>query len=512
MSYLTQPFDVLSIVILFSTLLVGTYLFKIYTHPLRNVPGPFLAKFTNARFLYYAWNGNLHLDHVQCHARYGCLSCSDQEAWRTNTILGPVYRCAPNRVVFNSLTAANAIYSNDRRIRKSDGYTSHPWTRQETPSLFNCVDPVWANRKKKTLRPATSQPALELHQESVNENVETLAAMFKDGQQQDLSEIGFHYALDVISQSVFGENFKTLQDPTNRWMTASLERGNRHMYLQLAWPTLFHILGLFIRVEVLSYPEFFKESKMFLDLCERCIVQGSAKMKSSILQLMKAELPEEVSDDELRVDAYSFMRGGGDMVAVTIAATFFYIRQNPQILQKLQHEIRTTFGSQTPTSSPKLDSCTYLRACVDEALRMAPPGPGVFWRTSSSHHVIDGIALPPGTEFGVCIYALHYNNTMFNEPETYKPERMIKTDTAEVSAREGLISFLRGFRACPAQKLAYATILLPIARLVWEFDLDAGEPASASEMTPQHTKVFPQVDVFGSNISGPVISFNAKHE
>ncbi|KAH6641977.1 cytochrome P450 [Boeremia exigua] len=422
---------------------------------------------------------------------------------------GPVYRCAPNRVVFNSLTAANAIYSTDRSIRKSDGYSSHPWTRQETPSLFNCVDSVWAIRKKKTLRPATSQSALDLHHASVDENAEVLVNMFRDGQQQDLSEIGFHYALDVISQSVFGESFNTLQDPTNRWMTASLERGNRHMYLQLAWPTLFHVLGLFMRVELLSYPQFFKESKMFLTLCENCIKQGKAKLKSSIYQLMKAELPDDVTNEELDVDVYSFMRGGGDMVAVTIAAAFFYIRQNPQILRDLQHEIRTVFGSETPTSGPKLDSCTYLRACIDEALRMAPPGPGVFWRTSSSPRVIDGISLPAGTEFGVCIYALHYNDSIFDEPERYRPERMIKQNATATSAREGLIAFLRGFRACPAQKLAYATISLPIARLLWDFDLNSIEQASNTKA--QHNKLFPQVDVFGSNISGPVISFKPKN-
>lgn len=222
------------------------------------------------------------------------------------------------------------------------------------------------------------------------------------------------------------------------------------------------------------------------------------------------------------------------MVAVTIAATFFYIKQDPRILRKLQREIRTVFGSETPENGPKLDSCTYLRACVDEALRMAPPGPGVFWRTSSSHHVIDGISLPVGIEFGVCIYAMHYNNAIFDEPETYRPERMMKQESEASNAKEGLLPFLRGFRACPAQKLAYAAILLPVARLLWEFELRLNKPVSASEMasdvltgssealasvrirrteaphpvTPQHAKVFPQVDVFGSHITGPVISFS----
>lgn len=121
---------------------------------------------------------------------------------------------------------------------------------------------------------------------------------------------GFYYALDVISQSIFGERFQTMQDVNNRWMTTSLERGNKHMYLQLAWPDLFKRLGLFVDVELLTYPQLYQESKMFLDLCQKSLEAGKLGERESIFGLMKAELPKEVSNDELHVDAYSFMRGG----------------------------------------------------------------------------------------------------------------------------------------------------------------------------------------------------------
>lgn len=75
MSYPTQPLDLSALVVFIGTLLAATYVFKVYTHPLKNIPGPFLAKFTNARFLYHAWKGDLHLDHVRCHQTYGCLTC-----------------------------------------------------------------------------------------------------------------------------------------------------------------------------------------------------------------------------------------------------------------------------------------------------------------------------------------------------------------------------------------------------------------------------------------------------
>lgn len=52
-------------------LLTAAFLYKTVTHPLAAIPGPFLAKFTNARFLYHAWRGDLHLDHLRCHETYG---------------------------------------------------------------------------------------------------------------------------------------------------------------------------------------------------------------------------------------------------------------------------------------------------------------------------------------------------------------------------------------------------------------------------------------------------------
>ncbi|KJX93675.1 cytochrome P450 like protein [Zymoseptoria brevis] len=474
----------LAFIVLVAGISVVLVLYRYCTHPLANVPGPLLAKFTNARFLYHAWKGDLHLDHLRCHERYG-----------------PVYRSGPNRVVFNSLTAVSAIYSADRTIRKSDGYTSHPWTRHRIPSLFNCVDPVWASLKKRTIRPATTLTALRLHHASVEDNVETLVGLIKKGQPQDLSELGFYYALDVISQSIFGESFRTMEDPTHRWMTVSLERGNRHMYLHLAWPSLFQRLGLFLDVEPLTYPQFRRESRLFLELCENSLALGTMGSKSSIFAMMKRELPKGVTDEELHVDAYSFMRGGGDMVAVTIAATMFYVMQDSRILRRLQREIRTTFVDEPPTLGPELDGCVYLRACIEEALRMAPPGPGVFWRQASSCLTIDGIRLPAGIEFGVSIYAFHYNSSIFDDPEVYKPERMM--DSAQ---RGALIPFLRGFRACPAQNLAFASILLPVARFIWQFEL-VGAPGNGS---PGEKKLFPQVDVFGSSIQGPIVSFQPR--
>jgi hypothetical protein len=45
--------------------------YRIWFHPLAKFPGPVLAKVTNLYGGYYAWRGDLHLDMMRCHEKYG---------------------------------------------------------------------------------------------------------------------------------------------------------------------------------------------------------------------------------------------------------------------------------------------------------------------------------------------------------------------------------------------------------------------------------------------------------
>ena len=148
---------------------------------------------------------------------------------------------------------------------------------------------------------------------------------------------------------------------------------------------------------------------------------------------------------------------------MAISATLFHTTRDYEILQKLHDEIRNKFP--TPQSiqvGPKLDACIYLRACVDEAMRISPPTPGIFWCQAEKDLCIDGDTIPADTGMGTGVYALHHEETSFPEPNRYRPQRFLDT-----RSKEAFIPFLRGFRSCPAQKLVYPMVLLkPIARLM----------------------------------------------
>jgi cytochrome P450 len=90
---------------------------------------------------------------------------------------------------------------------------------------------------------------------------------------------------------------------------------------------------------------------------------------------------------------------GSDTTATALAATLFYLLRNPTKLATLQKEIRGMFSSADEIVGGKqLTDCHYLKACIDEAMRLAPPVPGLLPRevTAPEGITVDGVFLPCG--------------------------------------------------------------------------------------------------------------------
>lgn len=199
-------------------------------------------------------------------------------------------------------------------------------------------------------------------------------------------------------------------------------------------------------------------------------------------------------------------------MATAIAACLYYLGRDETRREKASLEVRSVFSrSDLIAHEPLLERCTYLRACLDEAMRISPPAPGVFFRRCARDCVIDSVPLTAGTNVAVGVHALHHNPEYFPEPFTYKPERFLTA-----GAREAFIPFLRGYRSCPAQRLAYPMMLVPLAHLLWSFDFrPVPDPRGGKSHAPQHDgpygeDVLQVKDFFTSCVQGPLLVFEKR--
>lgn len=226
---------------------------------------------------------------------------------------------------------------------------------------------------------------------------------------------------------------------------------------------------------------------------------------------------------ELWAESNLLIIAGSDTPATAIAACFYYLVRNERVLRKLEDEILATFenGDEVTNSNPKLPNCTYLRACIDEAMRMSPSVTGTVPREVLPGGIdIDGQHIPSGTVVGTGFYSLHHNPTYFSQPFTYTPERWIAGSMPSITvesverAKEGFFPFSYGPRGCLGKNLAYMELRTVVARTVWEFEMRGREGCNVGDVERGseecRTGEFGLQDRWQAVKNGPMVEFRKR--
>lgn len=149
--------------------------------------------------------------------------------------------------------------------------------------------------------------------------------------------------------------------------------------------------------------------------------------------------------------------------------------------------MRATFASSSEIRrGTQLNSCKYLRAVIEETMRMSPSTLAHAWREQDPASVaavetlvIDGHIIPPGTQFAVSQYSLQHNDEYFAEPFKFSFDRWLAPEAetteqrnAQTAMRRAFVPFPIGDRACPGKSMAWLDMKLTIARTLWYFDFE----------------------------------------
>jgi cytochrome P450 len=221
---------------------------------------------------------------------------------------------------------------------------------------------------------------------------------------------------------------------------------------------------------------------------------------------------------------------GSDTTSTAMAATLFYLVRNPSALAKASEEVRAKFDDvEEIHQGAQLASCTYLRACIDEAMRLSPSVGGLLPReVLTGGMTINGEAVPAGTVVGTPHYAIHHNAEYYPDPFSFIPERWVagssfgkggravgEDDVAR--AQSAFCPFSIGPRGCIGKGLAYVEMMTTLARVVFMYDLrraagvvDPGEGSEDAEWGRHRPGEFQLEDTFTSLKDGPMVQFRKR--
>jgi cytochrome P450 len=180
-------------------------------------------------------------------------------------------------------------------------------------------------------------------------------------------------------------------------------------------------------------------------------------------------------------------------------------------------------------AGPTLNGCVYLRAAINEAMRMCPVATQPLWRrTEPGGCVIDGERIPEGLNVGAGLYTLHHNAEAFPDPYRYDIERWIVHGVEakeQERERERIKEMTRSFapfsvgpRQCIAKNFALMELMLTMAHVLWRMDFERpdgpegkiGEGAKRKGEGRDRVGEFQLKSYFTSHLEGPMIRFKTR--
>jgi cytochrome P450 len=78
---------------------------------------------------------------------------------------------------------------------------------------------------------------------------------------------------------------------------------------------------------------------------------------------------------EVIANSGDFILAGSETTATLISGATYYLLKNPAKLDKLNKEVRTSFGSAEDITLARVTTLPYVSAVLNEALRLYPPVP-----------------------------------------------------------------------------------------------------------------------------------------
>lgn len=214
---------------------------------------------------------------------------------------------------------------------------------------------------------------------------------------------------------------------------------------------------------------------------------------------------------------------GSDTTASSLAAAFFYLSHNVAAYREVAQEIRSSFSSiEDIRAGPTLHNCVYLRAALNETLRMAPVATQPLWReVEEGGCIVDGHTLPAGCKVGAGIFSLHHNPKAFPNPYKFDVERWIIDPAKDEAEKERIKEMSKSFapfsvgpRQCIAKNFALMEMLLVMANVFWLLDFEKvgtlGEGKKGAGEGREREDEFQLKSYFTSYMEGPMIRFKKR--
>ena len=138
-----------------------------------------------------------------------------------------------------------------------------------------------------------------------------------------------------------------------------------------------------------------------------------------VLLLAKDEHGKELSDEDIRAEADTFMFGGHDTTASALSWILYNLARHPEYQERCRQEVQELLRGREPQEIEwdDLAQLPFLTMCIKESLRLHPPVTVISRCCTQDVVLPDGRVIPKGTDCVISIFGVHHNPEVWPDPE-----------------------------------------------------------------------------------------------
>ncbi|ETI21441.1 hypothetical protein G647_07788 [Cladophialophora carrionii CBS 160.54] len=451
-------------------------LWRRYSSPLRQFPGPFIASCTRAWKVWSTWTGHTEQHHIALHQKYG-----------------PVVRIAPNEVSFSNPEAAIELFKTGKGFHKTDFYGVFP--PPENPDIFTETREAVHGVKKRYAATPYSLASMQQSTPRIEETEKLLLSKldeFADNNKVcDLGDWLHFFAFDVLGEVAFSKKFGFLEagvDVDNNIKTIDNSQWYNGIIGQVPWlDHIFRRNPLWNLIPFLSTKNALVTRTALGQLEKRQKPANGEKVEYkdllNSLIIAQQEHPEALSRGDVFAIAHGAIFAGSDSTASTMQSFFWYVLANKRVYEKLVEEIMSANLSEMVQYNES-QNLPYFQACLKEAMRIAPAvGLNITRKVPPGGAEIDGVKLPAGTAVAVNGWVLHRHKGIFGEDaDVFRPERWLEGDKEKIKLMERcMFQFGGGSHVCIGRHLALLEMNKIIPEIIRRYDIQLVNPGKKLE-------------------------------
>ncbi|XP_062013964.1 cytochrome P450 81Q32-like [Rosa rugosa] len=246
-----------------------------------------------------------------------------------------------------------------------------------------------------------------------------------------------------------------------------------------------------------------KRADMFLQrLIDEHRNKSASESKNTMIDHMLSQQesePEYYTDEIIKGLILNLLLAGTDTSAVTLEWAMSGLLNHPDMLDKARAELDAQLGQERLVDEQDISKLLYLQSIISETLRLYPAAPMLLPHFASDDCIVGGFDIPRDTLLLVNAWAIHRDPKLWDDPESFKPERF---EIGSKDEAHKYMPFGMGRRACPGVGLAQREVGLTLASLIqcfeWErvskeeVDMTEGTGLTMYKLVPLETMYKPR--------------------